>query len=48
MKVRDKRATMNAAAGGDAGKHQGEKDLFQAAVSANGMDARTGAVTVEL
>ena len=47
MKVCDKWATMNAAAGGDAETHQGEKGLFQAAVSANVTDTHTDAVTVE-
>lgn len=48
MKVCDKWATTNAAAGGDAETHQGKKDLFQAAVSANVMDTYTDGVTVEL
>lgn len=38
---------MNAAAGGDAETRQGEKDLFQAAVSLNVMVTRTDAATAE-
>lgn len=48
MKVCEKWATMNAAAGDDAETHKGEKDLFQAAVSANVMDTHTDDVMVEL